>query len=399
MDNLHAFPDRKAIEEEAVTWLIKLDSDKPLTSQENGEFQEWLSRSAVHRESINQLSQFWGNNVLTELMVPLGKSETQRGLWVGLLASWVNGWASSLTGSRAISATAAVTALAVSLMLVFGGQDITQSNGLYVTAVGQQKSIEMSDGSTLQLNTNSQVEVSYNNSYRNIRLIQGQVHFDVAKNPELPFRVYAGSGRVQAVGTAFTVYLKDKDVDVLVTEGRVALAALAPTQIPTLIPISTSLEEAAADKNTTADKNLYSRVDPYVNSAAKNLGELDAGEAVTMTLSQNQLSPQTNENTGSVLAPIKIISQEDLKRRQSWRNGLLVFSGEPLEYVVNEISRYTTVSIEITDPQVRLMEIGGRFRVGDVDGMFNALEANFGLHVNRLAYNRVQLSPAKEARP
>jgi len=393
MDNLHAFPDRKAIEEEAVTWLIKLDSDKPLTSQENGEFQEWLSRSAVHRESINQLSQFWGNNVLTELMVPLGKSETQRGLWVGLLASWVNGWANSVTGSRAISATAAVTALAVSLMLVFGGQDITQSNGLYVTAVGQQKSIEMSDGSTLQLNTNSQVEVSYNNSYRNIRLIQGQVHFDVAKNPELPFRVYAGSGRVQAVGTAFTVYLKDKDVDVLVTEGRVALAALAPTQTPTLIPISTSFE------NTAADKNLYSRVDPYVNSAAKNLGELDAGEAVTMTLSQNQLDPQTNENTGSVLAPIKIISQEDLKRRQSWRNGLLVFSGEPLEYVVNEISRYTTVSIEITDPQVRLMEIGGRFRVGDVDGMFNALEANFGLHVNRLAYNRVQLSPAKEARP
>ena len=393
MDNLHAFPDRKAIEEEAVTWLIKLDSDKPLTAQENGEFQEWLSRSAVHRESINQLSQFWGNNVLTELMVPLGKPETQRGLWVGLLASWVNGWASSLTGSRAISATAAVSALAVSLMLVFGGQDITQSNGLYVTAVGQQKSIEMSDGSTLQLNTNSQVEVSYNNSYRNIRLIQGQVHFDVAKNPELPFRVYAGSGRVQAVGTAFTVYLKDKDVDVLVTEGRVALAALAPTQTPTLIPISTSFE------NTAADKNLYSRVDPYVNSAAKNLGELDAGEAVTMTLSQNQLDPQTNENTGSVLAPIKIISQEDLKRRQSWRNGLLVFSGEPLEYVVNEISRYTTVSIEITDPQVRLMEIGGRFRVGDVDGMFNALEANFGLHVNRLAYNRVQLSPAKEARP
>ena len=393
MDNLHAFPDRKAIEEEAVTWLIKLDSDKSLTNQEKGDFQEWLSRSAVHRESINQLSQFWGNNVLTELMVPLGKSETQRGLWVGLLASWVNGWASSLTGSRAISATAAVTALAVSLMLVFGGQDITQSNGLYVTAVGQQKSIEMSDGSTLQLNTNSQVEVSYNDSYRNIRLIQGQVHFDVAKNPELPFRVYAGSGRVQAVGTAFTVYLKDKDVDVLVTEGRVALAALAPTQIPTLIPISTSFE------NTAADKNLYSRVDPYVNSAAKNLGELDAGEAVTMTLSQNQLGPQTNENTGSVLAPIKIISQEDLKRRQSWRNGLLVFSGEPLEYVVNEISRYTTVSIEITDPQVRLMEIGGRFRVGDVDGMFNALEANFGLHVNRLAYNRVQLSPAKEARP
>ena len=382
MENIHAFPDRKMIEDEAATWLIKLDSDKPLTNQEQTAFREWLERSAVHRNAINQLNTFWGNNVLTELMVPLGKPETHRGLLANVFAGLMR---SALT-IGGLSVTAAVVTLALTLTLVLNGNNMTESNGLYVTAVGQQKSITMADGSTLQLNTNSQVEVEYNDNYRNIRLIQGEVHFDVAKNPALPFRVYAGSRRVQAVGTAFTVYLKDKEVNVLVTEGRVALAALETT--------ATGFEKNRVD-NGLADSDLVDSslidssamlaVDPYANIATKNLGELDAGQATTLTVTENFTAP-----------PVQAVSREELKRLQSWRNGLLVFSGEPLQQVVNEISRYTTVSIEITDPEVRSMEIGGRFRVGDIDGMFSALEENFGLRVNRLAYNRVQLAPADE---
>ena len=377
MENIHAFPDRKMIEDEAATWLIKLDSDKPLTNQEQTAFREWLERSAVHRNAINQLNTFWGNNVLTELMVPLGKPETHRGLLANVFAGLMrNVWTAG-----GLSATAAVVTLALTLTLVLSGNNMIESNGLYVTAVGQQKSIIMADGSTLQLNTNSQVEVEYNDNYRNIRLIQGEVHFDVAKNPALPFRVYAGSRRVQAVGTAFTVYLKDKEVNVLVTEGRVALAALETT--------ATGFEKNRVD-NGLADSDLIDSsamlaVDPYANIATKNLGELDAGQATTLTVTENFAAP-----------PVQAFSREELKRMQSWRNGLLVFSGEPLQQVVNEISRYTTVSIEITDPEVRSMEIGGRFRVGDIDGMFSALEENFGLRVNRLAYNRVQLAPADE---
>ncbi len=85
-----------------------------------------------------------------------------------------------------------------------------------------------------------------------------------------------------------------------------------------------------------------------------------------------------------------------MEKRLSWREGVLNFAGDPLEVVVNEISRYTTVSIEIADPAVRATRIGGRFPIGETDAMFDALEANFGLRVTRLSHDRVLVSVAEE---
>ena len=67
----------------------------------------------------------------------------------------------------------------------------------------------------ITLNTNSQIQVDYSEKQRNIRLLQGEAHFEVAKDRDKPFHVYAGNGRAQAVGTAFAVYLKESDMQVL----------------------------------------------------------------------------------------------------------------------------------------------------------------------------------------
>ena len=101
---------------------------------------------------------------------------------------------------------------------------ITAANGLYATAVGQQTTTVLPDGSQIILNTNSQIRVKYGDQYRQVHLLQGEALFTVAKNSSRPFRVYAGSGQIQAIGTAFSVYLKGPVVQVTVTEGRVALA-------------------------------------------------------------------------------------------------------------------------------------------------------------------------------
>jgi len=63
-----------------------------------------------------------------------------------------------------------------------------------------------------------------------------------------------------------------------------------------------------------------------------------------------------------------------------------------LEDVVNEISRYTTMSIEFSDPAVKATRIGGQFPIGETDAMFDALEANFQLRVTRLSDDRVLVS-------
>ena len=93
------------------------------------------------------------------------------------------------------------------------------------------------------LNTNSILEVSYSDETRHLTLSQGEAHFDVAHNPERPFEVYAGKGLVRAIGTAFTVYLRKVDVEVIVTEGTV--------EIDSAEPAVTAVTRADIDPNKT----------------------------------------------------------------------------------------------------------------------------------------------------
>ena len=376
MTNIRQLSNRHAVRQEAADWLIRLDGDIKPDAQELDELREWLARSPVHSEELNRLNNFWANNILTELMVPFDRGVRRPGLFAGI-GTFLR------APRRAVSAFAvALVCMLVLLNLWNTSTNMMQSNGLYMTAVGQQKTLDLPDGSTIVLNTDSQLKVDYTNRHRNIRLMKGEAYFDVAKNPDQPFRVYAGGGRVQAVGTAFNVYLQDDGLNVFVTEGSVALASLR---------VSKDLRQRP---QLARNQQGSSRIDDYVNTQSEELGVLDAGQAVTLGKELNSAEAiETVRQT--LIESVNTMDERELKRRQSWRDGLLVFSGETLEQVVEEISRYTTVSIEITDPQVRQIQIGGRFKAGDLDNMFMALEANFGLEVNRLSYHRAQLTLAE----
>ena len=365
MTKISTLPNRKQVQEEAAQWLIKLDGDEAPSKQDLLALKEWLSRSPVHRHELNTLNAFWGNNILTELVVPLGKHEPN----VGLLKSGL-GWLTSFQGMAVASAFSAL----MLFLFMFLQEPSPEMNGFYATAVGQQKTITLEDGSVLQLNTDSQIDVRYTDEYRNIHLLQGEVHFDVSKDKQRPFNVYAGIGRIQAIGTEFTVYLKKKDVDILVTEGQVALDA-----ITTLLASATrSPDTVKADSDKLSNSN-----------APERLGLLSEGQSVTLNIQE-----VAEGSKKELIDTIEVVETEKLTQRQAWRKGMLVFSGETLEQVVEEISRYTTMSIEIADPEVRNIQIGGRFKVGDVDNMFQALEANFGLEVERISYNKARLKLA-----
>ncbi len=365
MENIVEFPDRKVVEQEALDWIIKLDADDELTKEQLIELKAWLSRSPAHREELIELNKFWQNNVLTELMVPLGNPQ----------ATFKNSLLAFLTPLLATRRQLAMSAFAIVLSFSFlanmliTDNVLLETNGIYVTALGKQNNLMLSDGTEVFLNTNSQIEVSYSNNYRNIRVLQGQAHFEVAKNKDYPFRVYAGDGRVEALGTAFSVHLEQHNMDVLVTEGKVAVAALA-----------TSMDNSA-DGKAQAIQN-----DDYANSMSKTLGTLIAGQRVSVNLADEKLA---------VLEGIETLSKAEVERQQAWQDGLLVFSGQPLEEVVFEISRFSNVNIEIIDEKLKDLKIGGRFRVGEVEGLLQSLENNFGVEVTRLGYSRVQLSLAK----
>lgn len=359
--------DRKIIEQEAADWLIKLDGDAPLSEAELASLKQWMARSPAHRKELLELNQFWQNNVLTELMVPLTSHNTKPS----------NSSLTWLQQPRTLAIAGYFSILCVALLsfwLLY--QPLQETNGLYVTAVGQQKTIELADGSAMQLDTNSQVKVMYGDEFRNIYLYQGQAHFDVAKNKDLPFRVYASNGRVQAVGTEFTVRVQEGSLNVLVTEGRVALAAVgAPTTEPESQQVK-DIEQAAKS---------------YPISASTELGLLDSGQKASLTF-----NPQGKSDEQAMDLAITQVAEDEMSQQQSWRQGWIVFNGQPLEYAVAEISRYTTVSIDIAEESVKSIPIGGRFKVGQVDDMFAALESSFGIEIKKLSYNQVELRKAKE---
>ena len=78
---------------------------------------------------------------------------------------------------------------------------------MITTAVGEQREMQLPDGSMIALNTDSQLEVTYGENYRDVRLLKGEALFEVTRDPARPFIVDAGIRRVEAVGTAFVVHL------------------------------------------------------------------------------------------------------------------------------------------------------------------------------------------------
>ncbi len=375
-ENIVEFPDRKAIEEEAGAWLIKLDGDSAPSAEELASLREWLERSPVHREELGNLADFWGKiNVLTELAVPLGHPEGRTN------RSFVERLRHAIPQFGRAGFVTAVFVIGIGVAATFWlrPDPFLSSNGLYATAVGQQQSTALADGSVVLLNTNSQIKVDYNNEFRNIRLLQGEAHFTVAKSAARPFRVYAGNGRVQAVGTAFSVFLKDNTIDVTVTEGKDVLASVNR-------PSTSRLPQQGTPPGTVNSSGSNAIVD---SGFVEILGTIKAGESAT-------LQSFLDADSVSTINAIETVEAREMAKRLSWREGMLTFAGDPLEVVVEEISRYTTVSIEITDPVVRATRIGGRFPIGETDAMFDALEANFGLRVTRLSHDRVLVSVAEE---
>lgn len=374
-DNVVNFPNQNAAEEEAAAWLVKLDGDSAPSAEELEALHEWLNRGPENQAQLSSLAAYWGKlNVLTELAVPLLHSQSQE---TGRADRRASGTPRRFARAGLIAA-ALVVGLGIAFFYTSQPDPIVNSNGLYATTVGQQQSTTLADSSVVLLNTDTQIRVAFDEHYRNIYFLQGEAHFTVAKDAERPFRVYVGDRMVQAVGTAFSVYLKDTAVDVTVTEGQVALATVIQSgdgEVPMQVQ--------------TADAGQPGAIATVYSPVVEQFGMIRAGQSATIRETKGA-------DVSGAINTVEAVEPQDMARRLSWREGMLTFNGDALEVVVDEISRYTTVSIEFSDPDVKATRIGGQFPIGETDAMFDALEANFQLKVTRLSDDRVLVSAIEQ---
>jgi transmembrane sensor len=361
------FPEVKTLQTQASEWLAKLDAEtaSPRVLQD---FKVWVNQDKAHRIAFEEMISFWDEiNVLTQAVLPREQLATQpnSSQSTGIFVGWA-GQLTQLFSRHSMRATAAaLTVLAILITPIFWPQTTNE----YITQVGEQKTIYLADQSAVHLNTNSRLEVDYSDSHRRLTLTQGQAHFDVAHNPNRPFEVYAGNGLVRAIGTAFTVHIRKVDVEVIVTEGTVEL------DHPTQVNVDISMQA-----NTVAPENITANNDTPTNSDTKNNShslKVDAGNMLTYS--------QTD------IDDLKSLVTSQIEKQLSWRKGMLVFKDDPLQKVTDEISRYTNLKIVIPERSTRELKVGGLFKIGDTESLFEALEESFGIHVQEVSENVVYL--------
>lgn len=221
------------LEAEAARWFVRWnDASEAAGAKEQSRWFAWLRRSPQHVAAYfamddmsvrlaesKALQDFDVEAWMSERrakVVSLREASAARDASPGLLSrrtDWMR-WA----------AAASFAAIAVGA-LVFGL--LAAPENAYHTGVGEQKTVRLTDGSVVQLNTRSQARVAYTDGVREIQL-KGEALFTVAKDSHRPFLVRTHDATVRALGTRFNVYEQGTATRVAVLEGRVRVSATLP---------------------------------------------------------------------------------------------------------------------------------------------------------------------------
>jgi transmembrane sensor len=187
------------------------------------------------------------------------------------------------------------------------------------TAIGEQRVITLADGTRIELNTQSRLQVRYDKEVRKVVLVSGEAYFEVAHEPR-PFVVEAGPRKILALGTVFVVRRErasDGEMMVTLLEGRVAVA---PVNVPNVLP----------------------------NRPPSEVTVLSPGKRFRMRS-----------------AAAAVIDSPPLEQQTAWMRGQLIFENTPLREAVAEFNRYNAIPIRIATPAAGDIPVGGVFRTSD----------------------------------
>ena len=208
----------ESIEAEASRWLAARDAGGDSFSE--ADLGRWLQADIRNRVAFLRVESQWQRTDRLRELRPL-----DRGIDADLLRPRpaLRHW------------PIAVAATVLLVMAAAGFLAIAQGFGWqhYETRIGGFSRIVTEDGSVVDLNTNSEIQVRLSGTKREVRLLRGEGRFQVAHDSARPFTVSAAGAAVRAVGTAFSVRLRESSqVDVLVSEGKVAIAAARVARAP-----------------------------------------------------------------------------------------------------------------------------------------------------------------------
>ena len=314
--------EQNQISNQASSWIARLRSDTASIADQTA-FSKWLNSDESHERAFDSALNDWqitGALKFSQQAQLLLNAQPQAR---PALAAWFFNWPSA-----ALASVALVAFLSFGLVNQPPATDIDTL--YYATAVGERKNINLPDGSTIELNTNSKIQIQYSDAERKLLLESGEAFFKVASNRARPFIVDVGEGTVTAVGTAFGINRDVSKVKVTVIEGIVSVKE-RQTQ-PQIKPESLLVK---------ADEGL--------------------------SLDMHGLSTVQTTNAHQALA---------------WRNNLLVLENQPLTAALTELNRYLKEPIDSTDPSLAKLKVSGTFSLQTPESTLTALITTFDLQTD-----------------
>lgn len=304
----------------AVRWIVAQE-EPDWTEADQAQFDAWLAESVLNRVTYLRLEHSWREADRIGSLGPALMPKTLRGdrrlrhkmkLWLPLAA-----------------AASLIIAIALGLQVNPAKPTVEVVKAKYDTGIGGHKSIDLPDGSKVELSTRSVVRTAVGDTGRVVWLDRGEAYFEVAHDKSKPFVVYAGNRRVVVLGTKFSVRRNGDEVTVVVREGSV-------------------------------------RVDDIQNPEAIRSTTITAGE---IALTQNP----------GILVTAK--SEERVENALAWRDGLLRLDQDPLSEVVAEFNRHNRQQLVVTDAEAASIRIGGIFPASRPADFARLLRDAYGLKI------------------
>ncbi|MBD9369872.1 FecR domain-containing protein [Xanthomonas sp. XNM01] len=348
--------DSLRIEQAAAAWLARREGDHWNPAQAAA-LEQWLAADTAHRVAFLRLRATWeqaGRLKALGAGLPRGRVPP-RGQWDAAWPALEAASAVDAPGPRArVDAAlagvrfrpreqappavggrqrfAGIVALAGLFALAIGASRQAEvPPASFHSALGEVVPVTLNDGSDAVLGSDSRIEVRLSPRRRAIALTRGEAIFDVARDPQRPFVVEAGERQVVAVGTRFSVRRDGAQVQVVVTEGTV-------------------------------------RLEPVAGGSSLPSALLPAGSVAL-----------AGPDGVSVLSP----GVEAATRRLAWRDGDLSFEDLPLAEALAEFNRYNPRPLELADPSLATLRVGGSFRWSEPERFVDLVEQLFPVRAER----------------
>jgi len=331
----------------AAAWLIRLEGQTSPHMWD--EFQAWIEADKRHEAAFIRLRTAWTHcdrfkllrpadgrvdrNLLVDLGLPEPEAVAKAATFEANSRATAMDEPARLDRRQWLIAAGAVAALGAGPGLLAWLTTKRYRWTYYETGIGDSRKAVLADRSAVLLNTDSRLRVRLASSRRDSELLRGEALFTVAQDKLRPFYVKAASTLVCAVGTSFTVRIRDdSSVEVLVAEGRVTIGA--------------------------ADRSLHNQV---LGSSAPYGA---AGDHIVFDQGTWTIKHQTSDYVA---------------RKLAWTSGRISFDGETLSEAVHELNRYNRRHLAIADPAIARIRVGGLFDATDPESFAATLEKHFGV--------------------